>query len=274
MIKYFILLNVTLVILFSVCNNQSAKEGTKEKFRWDFNSEKIYSYSFEQSTRSIHDWGSSRSVADTNQLHGTGQLKIKSKGNDKADFVLEKLKLDDKDDISIGAKENALPPQTLVVPDMNADGGFDTQNTSANSMLRLMFSLPSYDLKVGEKERLDLAIPFNLQGSPLMIKGFNEIQYVKDIQDGDARYAFLKCKIKVDELDVPEEIKGTYASSFIGEAEYEFDIENKHFLSATIDLDISMESKNDDDNSGGRNVDMSMKSYNKYHINFIGIEGN
>ena len=46
-------------------NNSKENQTEKQKFIWDFNSKNIYTYSFEQRTNSIHDWGGNVEYIDT-----------------------------------------------------------------------------------------------------------------------------------------------------------------------------------------------------------------
>jgi hypothetical protein len=260
---------ILLIISIIGCVNQNSqtnsskdKEVKKEKFVWGFNSKNIYTYSFEQVTNSINLWGDDIRDIDTSRVIGTGELKVKSKGNDKADFVLNLR-------IEHDAFKEVNPPQTMVIPDIDTNGQFDSKRRNSVVMFELIFPLPSKDLKIGESEKLNLEIPFNLMGSPLYVKGYNELKYLKDTSPNTA---LIKSEFKIDELDVPKEIKGEFMCSFIGNAEIEFNYKEKHFKSSQVDFQIKMKSKVDTGENAMGKVNMDMSSTNKYDIKFIEIE--
>lgn len=246
----------------------------KEKFKWDFNSGKIYTYSFEQVTNSINDWSAIAEYIDTSNVFGNGTLKVKSKGNNKADFVLKDLRIENDflDTLKSNHSDKRLPAQTMVLQDMDANGNFEAKKINADIMFDLIFPLPSYDFKIGEKEQLKLEIPFNLMGSPLYVKGFNELEYLKDIKKGQSNYAMIKSTFVVDQLDIPAEIKGEFTCSFTGTAVYEFDDQNHHFISANIDLEVIMKSKYDTGKDGMGMMNMRMENRSKYQVKFVGTE--
>lgn len=251
-----------LIIGCAYQNDKTNSEIKKEKFIWDFNSENVYTYSFKQATNSINNWGDDIRDIDTSNIVGTGDLKVKSKGNDKADFVLILT-------IEHDAFKEANPPQTMVIPDMDANGRFDSKRRNSDVMFDLIFPLPSKDLHFGESEKIDLEIPFNLMGSPLYVKGYNKLKYVKDTSPNTA---LIKSEFKIDQLEVPKEIKGEFSCSFIGIAEFEFNYKEKYFKSSKVDLQIKMKSKVDTGESAMGKVNMDMENTNKYDIKFIEIE--
>jgi len=263
--------NRFLVLLLAItivgCANQNSDTNNllKEKFVWNFNSGNIYVYSFEQEMNSVDEWGGEIEYIDTSKVIGTGDLKVKSKGNNKADFVLN-LKLENE---AFKSLQFGIPPQTVVVPDMNANGQFESKRRNLDVLFDLIFPLPSKDLKIGESEKLDAEVPFNLMGSPLYVKGYNELKYLKDTE---LNTALIKSKFIIDRLDVPKEIKGEFMCSFSGEAEVEFNYEKKYFKSSKVNLRIKMKSKvNTGENAMGK-MDMNMEGTTKYNIKFIEIE--
>lgn len=251
----------------TMAQQQEKKTQKKEKFKWNFEDQNIYAYSFEQKIQSINQWGGDFEKNDTSNILGLGDLKIKSKGNDKADFVLTNITFKDLDN----NKDKVTSGQNMVVQDMDAHGSFETHK-SRDVMIDFLLSLPSYDFKPGDKEKQDLEIPCNVPGAILYIKGYNELEYVKDLDHEDASIAIIKSKIKVDQLDIPKEIKGEFSGSFIGEAEYQFDYENHYFISAQIELDIILKSKYDTGQEAMGELDSYMKNINNYSIQFVGIE--
>lgn len=265
MITKQITLILSMTILFNLlgCVNQNS-QAKKQKFAWDFNSKNIYVYSFEQITNGVNNWGDDTRDADTSKIVGKGEVKIKSRGQDKADFVLT-LTIEH----NVFKSFNNMPPQTMIIPDMDANGQFESKRRNSDVMFDLIFPLPSKDLEIGESEKLDLEIPYNLMGSPLYIKGFNKLKYIKDTAPNTA---LIKSEFKVDQLDVPKEIKGEFMCSFVGKAEFEFNYKEKYFESSKVNLEAKMKSKFDMEKSMMGKMNMNMKTTNRYNIKFIKIE--
>ena len=252
------------------CTNQKKETKTesnseKEKFVWDFNSDNIYVYSFEQIMNQVSNWSEYLEDVDTNRVIGIGELSVKSKGNNKADFVLN-LKIEN---TAFESFKEGIPPQTIVIPEMDANGQFELKRRNSDLMIDLIFPLPSKDLQVGENEEIELEIPLNLMGSPLYVKGNNKLKYLKDT---DAKTALIKSEFKIDKLNVPKEIKGEFMCSLIGTSEFEFNYEKKYFKSSKVDLQIKMKSKVDNSENGIGKVEMYMESTTRYDIKFIKIE--
>lgn len=269
--KYIFSISLFVIITFG-CKNQNSNKSSsvevkteKEKFVWDFNSENNYVYSFEQIINTVNEWGGTMDHVDTSSVLGSGNLKVKSKGNNKANFVLS-LKIETE---AFNSFKVRTAPQILVIPDIDAHGQFDLKRRNSDVMFDLIFPLPSIDLKIGESEKLVLEIPFNIMGSPLYVKGYNKLKYLKDIEPN---IALIKSEFKIDKVDVPEEIKGEFACSFIGEAELEFNYEKKYFKSSKVDLQIKIKSKITTGENAIGNMDMNVESANKYDIQFVEIE--
>mgnify|MGYP001792659463 CR=1 FL=1 len=192
-------------------------------------------------------------------------IQVKSMGKDKADFVMIITTEND----AIKSLKDEIPPRTIVIPDIYANGQFESKRRNSDMIFDLIFPLPSKDLKIGEIEKLDLEVPFNLMGSPLYVKGFNELKYLKD---SSPNTALIKSRFEINKLDVPKEIEGEFMYSLTGEAELEFNYEKKYFKSSKVDLQIKMKSKVDKGEYTNGNMDIDMTSKSKYNIIFIEIE--
>ncbi len=240
-------------------NNATKDQTEKHRFVWDFNSEKNYIYSFKQEVISVNNWGKESEDIDTSRVIGTGDLKVKSKGDNKADFVLILTIQND----AFKSFKDEMSPQTMVIPDMDANGQFESQRRNSELIFDLILPLPSRDLEIGESENLDLEIPFNLMGSPLYVKGHNKLKYLKDTAPNTA---LIRSEFKVDKLDIPEEIQGEFGCSIVGESELEFNYKEKHFESSNVNVLMKMKSKTED-------MEMSLENTSKYNIKFIKIEG-
>lgn len=257
-----------LISIFSCRHSNSSTksvgddETTKEKLIWDFNSENTYVYSFEQQTNSINNWGGFIEHIDTSESIARGELKVKSKGNDKADFVLV-LRIED------DAFKQEIPPRTIVVPDMDAHGQMDAKRRNADVMFDLLFPLPSKDLEIGESEQLEMQLPFNLMGSPLYVKGYNRLEYIKDTAPNTA---LISSEFKIDNLDVPEEIEGEFVCSFSGKAEFEFNYKEHYFAASTIDLHVRMSSDFVSEEAVRETMNMDVESRSRYAIQLLGVE--
>ena len=269
--KYLIFL---IILVTSGCSEQKSNsnlissknsESVKEKFIWNFNSQNNYVYSYEQITSSITEWRGQFENIDTSQIISRGNIEIKSKGDDKADFV-QNLKVEIE---AFNDSHDDMPIQTLVIPGMNENGNFEPKRQSSDIMSDLIFALPSIDLKIGEEEKKVVEIPFNIMGSPLYIKGYSNLRYLKDIRPN---VALISSEFKIDKLEVPKEIKGEFNCSFVGEAEFEFNYKNNYFESTMLDLRIKMKTKYNPGVSSLGVMENTMESNSKYKIVLVEVK--
>jgi hypothetical protein len=139
-------------------------------------------------------------------------------------------------------------------------------------MFKMLFPLPSEDLKEGEKDKVAMQMPFNANGSRLYAKGFNTLEFSGFEKICDRECVVLSGIIDISEMDVPEELTGEYKNSTTGKATYYFDLEDKIYVGADINMtmDVLMDTESNDQNQRG--MYMAMKSQNIFKIRLEKIE--
>lgn len=153
---------------------------------------------------------------------------------------------------------NTMP--TSVIQDMQPNGTFETDNH--NIIFDLIFPLPTKSLKIGEKEKIPLHMPFNANGSSVIIEGYNSLEFEgMEIIDGK-ECAVLKGEIDIADLEIPEELIGTYDGSLIGNGTYYFNLKDKYLVGADIQMitEILMDSKTEEPDALGLYGDMKSDS--------------
>ncbi|MDD2476284.1 MAG: hypothetical protein PHI32_10265 [Dysgonamonadaceae bacterium] len=197
-----------LILIIAGCgqNNTRSNKNEETKFSWDFSKPKklIYSYSqiINNETKMSRD-----EPTDKAYMNAIGNLNVKIKDNNLADLSLTNIEIKSVDFDKDGNPQDTMiqkaPPQ--VIQDMEPDGSFSDSNIDI--MFKILFPLPSKDLKEGEKDKVAMQTPFNANGSRLYVKGFNTIEFSGYKTINDRECVVLNGIIDISEMDVPEEIK-------------------------------------------------------------------
>ena len=270
-----ILLGFTILILMS-CGNSNKNihqySMTNENdFVWDFSQPKKYIYTYWQEVDGTNSMDKDM-PADKSKIIGNGYLNVRVKENNLADLSLTDLKMDItmyEDNGKVKDTMSNTAPAS-VIHDMKPNSTFG--NNNHNFMFDLIFPLPSKKLKVGEKDKIPIEMPFNANGLRLSVKGFNTLEFVGMEKFEGKEVAILKGDIDISNLEIPEELVGTYKSSSIGKGTYYFDLKNQYFVGADIQMTIKvlMDTETDEKNDMGMYADM--QSDNKFKIRLEKIE--
>lgn len=261
-----------LILIIAGCGQQNANNDTKgSKFTWDFSKPKKLIYSYSQT---VNNENKMRRDEPTDKTYMTaiGNLNIKIKENNLADLSLTNIEMKSVDSDFEGNPRDTMtqkmPPQ--VLQDMKPDGSFSDSNIDI--MFKMLFPLPSKDLKEGENEKVAMQMPFNANGSRLIAKGFNTLKFsgFETIQDREC--AVLIGAIDISDMKIPEELKGEYKNSTIGKATYYFDLKDRIYVGADIDMTMEafMDTESEDENNRG--MYWEMKSQNIFKIRLERIE--
>ena len=214
--------------------------------RWDFSADRVYPYDFAQQvvmqSRMGGMFAREQGGGSTQQMTGRGKLSLKSEGDQTARLVLEDLSLRVEMDLpgqdSPEVMENTAPP--MVVQGIGEDGNMAVGNSSQRLLIRMLFPLPPEPLQPGDSVSVPSRMPFNVMGSVLHVTGSSDIT-LDDYVDIDGRTcARLMTNIDISQLDVPQEMEGTYACRVKGESVFYFDVEDRHFVSGRLALLMSI----------------------------------
>ncbi len=249
-------------------------------FRWDFSKKRILKYSFDQEVvaRAEMPLENGNESGDPEQQMSTkGELSIKSQGDGTADLVLSDVKTSVQ--VSINKSdapkkmEQAIP--AFVVQGMKEDGLGLFGDSSQDMLLKLLFSLPTKTLKVGESVDVPAQMPFNAMGSQLWVKGRSRITLTRYVLVGNRTCAQLNADIEISDLKVPTELEGKYSCSAKGSAVFFFDVNSRCFVSGStallmqFSIDAPMP-KMDAQEEAAQNLPermkMSMQSDNYIHV--------
>ncbi len=269
------ILGLTILILIS-CGNScktSAQISTTDKndFVWDFSQPKKYVYTYWQEAVGTNILDKDM-PADKSKIIGNGLLNVRVKDNNMADLSLTDLKMDmimfDDNGKPNDSTSNTMPAS--VIQDMKPNSTFG--NNNHNLIFDLIFPLPSKKLKVGEKDKIPMQMPFNANGSSLSVKGFNTLEFVGMETFDGKKVAVLKGDIDISRLEIPEELNGNYKSSSIGKGTYYFDLKNQYFVGADIQLTMKflIDTETDEENDMGMFADI--QNDNRFKIRLEKIE--
>jgi len=206
MMKYICAL--AIAVLFSFCNTPDSKE---DQFIWDFSTNKKYVYSFNQKSTVIFN-DIAKGYIDEMPMDMTAKLNISVKDEQYADLSLTEVMMSKK--TTLDTIDELIESPSMVIQDMDSKGKFKTENQ--NMLFKLMLPLPSKHLHVGESDFTELEVPFTTHGSVLFSKGGTTLPYVKDtIVDGQS-LALMAAITDISDIDIPEELTGTYKMSTTG----------------------------------------------------------
>ena len=204
-------------------------------FRWNFANNKTYAYLFQQRVVSCFDLGSPSPTKQS--MSANAGLLLKAKGDNTADMFLKDMKAVMSMDFGSGEEKtmrSEIP--AVVVQGVKEDGGMEVGSTGTEMLLKLLFPLPPKPLKVGEFAEIPLAMPFNASGSVLQVKGAAKVTLTGYVTIEERLCARLETQIDISKMEVPKEIKGSYACTTRGKSVFYFDIKERAFVSGTMAL--------------------------------------
>lgn len=265
----------TILILIScgISNNNSDQNSTNNEndFVWDFSQPKKYIYTYWQEVDLTNNMDKDM-PADKSKIIGNGFLNVRVKENNLADLSLTDLKTDmilfDDNGKVKDTMSNTVP--ALVIQDMKPNSTFGNDNH--NLIFDLIFPLPTKKLKIGEKDKIPMETPFNANGSILSVKGFNTLEFIRMKIFEGKEVAVLKGNIDISDLEIPEELSGTYKSSSIGKGTYYFDLKNQYFIGADIQMTLKFMMDTETDEKDDMGMFADMQSDNKFKIRLEKIE--
>ncbi len=262
------------ILFLASCGNEKSSNTTdsiNSKFIWDFSKTKKLIYSFSQTTNNENKMTPDE-PADKSHSTAVGNLKIRIKDNNLADLSLIDIEQNrisyDTDGNPQDTMNHKSPP--TVIQDMKPDGSFSDSNIEI--MFKMLFPLPSKDLSKGEKDKIEMNMPFNVNGSRLTAKGFNTLEFsgFKTIKEREC--AVLVGSIDISDMEIPEELNGEYKNSTKGKATYYFDLKDRIYVGS--DIEMTFEAFIDTKSGGLRNEGMywEVKSQNIFKIRLVKIE--
>ena len=204
--------------------------------KWDFSNRDVHKYNFEQEVRNKADMGqlAGTDLKNTGQeMSVKGAIHIKSQGDGTAEFVLRDAKanmtIDSDPEAGNRTMEQVMPP--MVMQGMKENGLESSCNSPQDMLLKMIFPLPTKDLKVGESIDVPAEMPFNAMGSLLQVKGYSRITLARYVEIDGHACAELEVETDISDLKVPSELEGKYECSTQGRSIFYFDVGKRRFVS-------------------------------------------
>jgi hypothetical protein len=265
---------LSIVCLISSCSSSSANKSddrTNEhensgvnSFRWDFDSERKFVYSYAQKVQvKQKNWRDSE--MDEMFSNAAGNLNIRSKGGELADLSITNMEMSI---IEAGRDTMKQSPPDIVVQDMAPDGSM--KSADSETLFNMLLPLPSEQLSIGESTDIAMEVPISANGSVLYAKGQNRLTYARDEKVNGRLCAVIEGVIDVSKLDVPEEMPGEYKCSTKGSATYYFDKKEGCYVKALVSTE--MIGFIDQGDSSEYAVFMDMSNTSEYEIELLEIE--
>ena len=187
-------------------------------------------------------FGDGTGQVSTQNMEGYGKLSLKSEGNNIARLVIEDLTLSMEINSPSINEPKVMKQQSppMIIQGIKEDGSMKLGDSSQELLLKTLFPLPSTPLKIGESVTVPSQMPFNAMGSLLYATGNSTIKLVDYVQINGRTCAKLKTEINIANLNVPEEMEGTYKCQVKGSSIFYFNIEERYFMSGRVAMLISM----------------------------------
>ncbi|MGY3795173.1 hypothetical protein [uncultured Aquimarina sp.] len=246
------ILLVTLLISLLSCGNE------KESFKWNFDSDSKYIYSFSQITNSENKM-KKEEKSNKSFISGNGKMIINGKSKNLADLSFEEIKVKLKNDFSRDTISDTQP--NSIIQGLQSNGTFQVTSPS-NDFIRLLLPLPHKKLSIGDTCKVSLNVPFNINGSLINSKGFNTLTFSNYEDIEGHKCVVLNGEINVSKLDLPDSFEGNYKLTQIGKGKYYFDIEKGIYIKSKVKFELTTLADNED-------LYMSSKSSHEYEINFL-----
>lgn len=222
-------------------NKPSANENDHSEgahLAWDFSKQRIFIYSYTQFTESEMTL-SKEEDADKTHVDGEGLINVRVKEDGLADVSMNDLTLEfiEYDEEGNPLDTNQQDAPVTVLQNMGTNGIF--ADNASNIMFDGLFSLPGKELQQGESVDFPMKVPFNANGSPLFVKGQNTLTFIgyEELEGRDC--AVIEGAIDISDLEVPEELKGTFTCSSTGKGTYYFDVQEGCFVGADVSLQLN-----------------------------------
>lgn len=261
------------ILLIASCGQQNTNSETSNnsKFTWDFTKQRNLIYSYYQIVNNENKM-SRNEPANISKMTALGNLKIKIKDTNLADLSLIDIEMNSVDFDSDGNPRDTMTHKAplQVMQDMKPDGSFSDSNIDI--MFKLLFPLPSKDLNKGESDIVEMQMPFNANGTRLIAKGFNTLEFSGFETIQERKCAVLNGVIDISDMKVPEELTGEFKNSTTGKATYYFDLEDKIYVGADIDMTMEAFMDTESEDESIRGMYWEMKSQNIFKIRLEKIE--
>ena len=226
-----------LILSVWACQFQEKQEG--ENFTMDFSHPKKLIYTFSQTADNVFKVEAMEHV-DSSFAILEGVLNVRVKENALADLSITEavIKTVSFDATGIPEDTSRHEQAPIAVTDMDAYGTFPQKG--GELPFNILFGLPKGRLTPGDTEKLPLQIPFNANGSSLLVKGSNTLTFSGYDTLDHRRCAVFRGVIDIADLEIPEEISVDYKCVNTGTASYYFAVKEQYFVQVDLRLGVEM----------------------------------
>lgn len=229
----YILPLLTLPLFLLSCTSNSASETDRLTIDLEKGGELIYD--FFQIGEGVHTFDGESS---NSKIKGRGELVLHPKSATEANIAMRNLDLTmtNIDPQGVPLDTIRVSDQMFVVEGLVNDGTFNLTSTSPDFAYRFLFVLPNKLLNIGESVTMPMQIPFNADGTVLLVGGDINISLEKE--EDEAMH--FQSTFSLSELDLPEDFDSDVLLEIKGSGSQVFDLTDQNFTYSEVDMSVKM----------------------------------
>lgn len=260
-------LTITCILIYWVSTSCIFNNSDPQKsLKWKFENFNKLKYDYTQLTESHAPFSTDEKML--NEVKGT--LIVSVKENGKADLIFKEIQM-----TMFSLLENGDTNQVMsnsapdfFIQDMDEVGNVDGKlNQQTELLAQILFPVSDKDLLQRKVIKLPVIIPFNMFGSVINVKGYNQ---VKLEAVNEENIASIVTSLDVAEFDIPEDADLNYECYLKGSSDYQFDLNQGIFKLAN--LEIFMVAKSILSNDKNETNDKSWSPDDAFRKTSLGME--
>lgn len=222
--------------------NSSFSDNKTFKLSFDFikDQETNYSYSGSSEQTGFNSMTDSTMKQTSNS---EGLLILRSTENTKAELVYKDIM--NESNVLFDIEKNEIKeftngPSTSIIQGLNNDGTVSGDNMS-EFRIKMLFPISNETYEVGKKHTSKISMPFNLNGSSLVLNGSLITECTAMVIYKGYECAKIISEIKIDESSIPKELKKNNKILIYITGEYFFDINKSIFIYGKVNSKTEMD---------------------------------
>jgi hypothetical protein len=226
-------------------------------FRWHFDKFKKLTFKYGQVESTKSGFFVNKKMNIFNKLDG--KLVVKVKSDTLADIVLEDLKMTMCNIDSLGDTSTVMIRSVpeMFIQDLKEDGSYEGQlNGQMEMFAKTLFPIINKKAEIGDSTDLPMAMPFNLFGSTINVKGYNRVKYLGNAEGVDK----FETVINVSEYTIPDEVKTNYKCYMKGNSKFDFNSQKGYFTKGVININVAIGAESSESPKSMLNMSMDMNT--------------
>ena len=248
MIKYFTSLAFLMVLTGCYSDNSlelSPEDRVAKDFKWNFNKDRKLHYSFSsESENNIYDGLTERDNYFHQRL--TGILLVEPKRNGTADFYTIENEI-------LLYEEDGSVRDTMNMEISNREKGRKPEKGSGVVQLAtiydMIFPLPQDLISVGETTEYKVKRAINVHGISGFVLGTYKLVFDRYEEMLGRKCAVLEGELEISDLSMLPTSDNFIESSLSASGTFYFDLENRNYVAADVEIEENMHFIPDDDNA-------------------------